>query len=86
MLRNPRVQSTAVLATGVLLGYLAASGNWHVFPKVRATTRSETVPTRMQVDAIASSWPACCAAPAQPELLALAVHNEAGAAKDRLAD
>src|SRR5262245_13654819 len=64
VLRNSKVQMAAVLAVGILLGYLAASGRLNPFQRADAaelTGRSDS-----------GAGPACCAEVNKGQLLALA--------------
>ena len=58
MFRNTRLQMMAVLAVGVLLGYLAATGRLNPFAKAGAAAQSEEASTSKPTEA-GNSDPAC---------------------------
>jgi arylsulfatase A-like enzyme len=77
MLRNTKLQMAAVLAVGVLLGYLAASGRLN--PLSRAGATAPTAPTGVVKPAEPDNGacPACCEAVNKGQLLARADGNGA---------
>jgi len=72
MFRNTRAQMAAVLAAGVLLGYLAASGRWN--PASWAGTTSPAAQARDDTSAKPDPGekPACCEEVNKAQLVALA--------------
>jgi arylsulfatase len=59
MFRNTRVQMAAVLAAGLLLGYLAASGRLNPFQRAEAAAPGESLATD-KTAGTPSAGPACC--------------------------
>jgi arylsulfatase A-like enzyme len=72
MFRNTRLQMMAVLAVGVLLGYLAATGRLNPFAKAGAAAQSEEARTTKPTEAGNSDPACCCDGVDKGELLALA--------------
>jgi arylsulfatase len=70
MLRNTKVQMTAVLAVGALCGYLAASGRLNLFSQPPAEAAGEKPAVTGGDKAV------CCEGVNKEQLLALANHNE----------
>src|SRR5262245_60142059 len=66
MIRNARVQMVAVLAAGLLLGYVAASGGFSRF--TQPTADASIQPSKPAIDA----KPPCCEGPNRGPLLARA--------------
>ncbi|HWG44404.1 MAG TPA: arylsulfatase [Gemmataceae bacterium] len=81
MFRNTRLQMTAVLAVGVLFGYLAASGRLNPFGKADAAVRSEEAKTTKPAETGDSDPACCCDGVDKGELLALADRNAPVAAR-----
>jgi arylsulfatase A-like enzyme len=80
MIRNPRLQTTAVLAAGILLGYLSATDRLNPFPNAHAAPLPADETNRT-----VSAQPACDAGPAscsegvsKGTLLALAAPRSGG--------
>ncbi len=60
MIRGTRLQSLAILATGALLGYLAASDKLNPFPSAQAAQRPTADPGRAMSAKPSDDGPACC--------------------------
>jgi arylsulfatase len=77
MLRNTKVQMAAVLAAGVLLGYLAASGRLNPLSRAGATAPSAQPVAVKPADPDSGDCPACCEKVNRSQLLARADGNGA---------
>src|SRR5689334_12753986 len=72
MLRNTRVQMAAVLAAGVLLGYLAASGRLNPFSRAEAGPLPGVAAGVKPAEPSSGAKPACCDEVNKGQFLALA--------------
>jgi hypothetical protein len=81
MLRSTRLQTLVVLATGALLGYLAASDKLNPFPSAHAAPRPADDPGRAASAGPRDDGPACCSdGNGKGTLLALAAPTAGSAA------
>jgi arylsulfatase A-like enzyme len=72
MLRNTRLQMTAILAVGALLGYLAASGKVNPFQRAAAAPPSTEAGSAKAAESSSGANLACCEGVNKGQLVALA--------------